>query len=71
VAQTYDTGSEIPVLEDDGDEFFVALLSSAISVNIDRERLSNTNGVGQLDQGTAGKSSRDERFGCHKLAERT
>ena len=49
MAHTYDTGSEIPVLADDGDEFFVALLSSAVSVNIDRERLSNTNGVGQLD----------------------
>jgi len=69
MAHTYDTGSEIPVFADDGDEFFVALLSSAVSVNIDRERLSNTNGVGQLDQGTAGKSTGDERFGCHKLDE--
>ena len=59
-----DTGAEIPVLEDDLDELVVVLLSGAVGVDVDGERLSNTNGVGELDEGATGEASSDEGFSC-------
>jgi len=62
--RTDDTRTEIPVLVDDVDELLVALLSSAVGVHVDGEGLSNTDGVGELDEDTAGEASSDQGLGC-------
>lgn len=36
-----DTGAEIPVLLDNGNELLVGLLASTIGINVDRQRLGN------------------------------
>lgn len=61
---TDDTWPQIPVVADDLDKLLISLLASAVGVNVDRQRLCNTDGVGQLDEGAAGKASSDNRFGC-------
>jgi hypothetical protein len=58
-----DTGAQVKVLVNDLDKFVGALLRGAVGVDVDGERLSNTNGVGELDQGTAGKASSDQGLG--------
>ena len=60
---TDDTGAEIPVLEDDLDELVVVLLSGAVGVDVDGERLSDTNGVRELDEGAASEASLHEGLG--------
>ena len=58
-----DTRTEVKVAADDLDELSRGLVRGAVSVDIDGQRLSNTNGVGELDKGTAGKASVDQRLG--------
>ena len=60
---TDDTRAEIPVVADDLDELSVALLASAVCIDEDGQGLSNTNGVRELDKGTTGKASSDQRLG--------
>ena len=60
---TDDTRAEIPVVADDLDELSVALLASAVRIDEDGQGLSNTNGVRELDKGTTGKTSSDQRLG--------
>lgn len=60
---TDDTGAEIPVLADDGNDLLIGLLSGAVGVDVDRERLSDTDGVGELDEGAASKASGNEGLG--------
>jgi len=57
------TGPQVPVLLNDGNEFLVALLASAISVNVDRERLGNSNRVRKLDEDATSESSGNEGLG--------
>ena len=61
---TDDTGAEIPVLADDSNNLLVGLLASAVSVDVDRQGLSNTDSVGKLNKGSAREASRDKRLGC-------
>ena len=49
-----DTGPEIPVLADDLDELDVRLLACAVCVDEDRQGLGDADGVGELDERTAG-----------------
>ena len=58
-----DTGTEVKILVDDGNELIGALLRSAVSVDMDRQRLSNTDGVGELDESTASKTGVDQGLG--------
>lgn len=60
---TDDTRAKVPVLLDDADELSVRLGASAVRVNVDGERLGDTNGVGELDKDTAGETSSDKRLG--------
>ena len=60
---TNDTRTEIPVVADDLDELSVALLASAVGFDKDRQRLSDTDGVRELDKGSTGKASSDQRLG--------
>ena len=60
---TNDTGAKIPVAADDLDELLVGLLAGAVGVDEDGQRLSDTDGVRELNEGTAGKAGRDERLG--------
>jgi len=57
------TGPQVPVLLNYGNEFLVALLASAISVNVDRERLGNSNRVRKLDEDATSESSGNEGLG--------
>lgn len=41
---------EVKVILNNSQQFPCRLLSSAISVNVDRQRLSNTNGIGYLQR---------------------
>ncbi len=61
--RTNDTGTKIPVLADDLDELLIRLLTCAIGVNEDRQRLSNTDSVGKLDKCAASQSSGNKRLG--------
>lgn len=67
---TDDTGPEVPVLLDDGDELFVGLFASAVGINVDGQRLSNTNGVGELHKCATGETGSDKRLGCIARSER-
>lgn len=58
-----DTGTEVKVVTDDLDELIGGLGGGAVGLDEDGQRLSNTNGVGELDEGTAGKASVDEGLG--------
>jgi hypothetical protein len=60
---TNDARAEVPVVADDGDELLVSLLSSTIGIDEDRERLSDTNGVRELDEAATSEASRDKRLG--------
>jgi len=66
--RTDDTRTQIPVLVDDGDELLVTLLSSAVGIDVDREGLGNTDGVGELDENTTSKASSDKGLGCRKVS---
>ena len=58
-----DTGAHVEVGLDDLDELGGALVGGAVGLDEDGERLSDTNGVGELDKGTAGELGADERLG--------
>lgn len=58
-----DAGAEVEVVADDLDELIRSLLRGAVGVDVDGEGLSNTNGVGELDEGTAGEAGSDEGLG--------
>ena len=61
--RTDDTGPEVEVLADNFDELLIRNLASAVRVDVDRERLGDTDGVRELDKGTTGKTSSDQRLG--------
>lgn len=58
-----DTGAEVKVGADDLDELLRGLVRGAVGVDIDGEGLGNTNGVGELDESTAGKAGIDQGLG--------
>lgn len=58
-----DTRSHVEVVTDDLDELLRGLLGGTVGVNVDREGLGDTNGVGQLDKGAAGKAGVDQGLG--------
>ena len=58
-----DTGAEVEVVQDDLDKLVRALVRGAVRLNEERQRLSNTNGVRQLDQCAAGQLGVDQRLG--------
>jgi hypothetical protein len=58
-----DTGAHVEVGLDDLDELTGALVGGAVGLNEDGERLGDTNGVGELDKGTAGELGVNERLG--------
>ena len=60
---TNDTRAEVEVVADDLNELLVGLLASAVCIDEDRQGLSDTDGVRELDEGTAGKAGGNERFG--------
>ena len=68
-SRTDDTGTEVKVLADDIDEFLVRLLASAVRVDVDRERLGDTDGVRELDKGTTSETSSDDGLGCGRERE--
>lgn len=58
-----DTGAEVKVAADDLDELVGGLVRAAVGVDVDGEGLSNTNGVGELNERTAGEAGSDEGLG--------
>lgn len=58
-----DTGAEIEVLLDDGEDLGIGLGAGTVGVDEDGGRLGNTNGVRELDEGTAGEASGDDGLG--------
>jgi hypothetical protein len=58
-----DTGAHVEVGLDDLDELAGALVGGTVGLDEDGERLSDTNGVGELDKGTTGELGVDERLG--------
>jgi len=58
-----DTGAQVKVVGDDLDKLVGALVGSAVTLDEDGQWLGDTNGVGQLDQGSAGELGVDERLG--------
>lgn len=60
---TNDTRAEVPVVADDLDELLIGLLvAGAVSIDEDRQRLSDTNGVRELDEAAAGQAGVDQRL---------
>ena len=58
-----DTRAEVEVVADDLDELVRGLGGGAVGLDEDGQRLSNTNGVRELDEGTAGEAGVDEGLG--------
>lgn len=58
-----DTGSHVEVGTDNVNELLGALLRSAVAIDVDGARLSDTDGVGQLDQSAAAELGVDEGLG--------
>lgn len=58
-----DTGAEVKVVADDLDKLIRVLLRGAVRVDVDRQRLRDTDGVRELDEGAAGEAGGDERLG--------
>jgi len=58
-----DTGAHVEVGLDDLDELLGAPVGGAVGLDEDGERLSDTNGVGELDKGTASELCVNERLG--------
>jgi len=58
-----DTRTEIKVVTDNLDELSRGLVRGTVSVNKDGKGLGNTNGVGELNKGTLGKTSSNEGLG--------
>ncbi len=59
----HDTGPEVPVLADELDNLGVRDLSGSVRVNVDGQRLGNTDGVGELNEDTAGNATSDQGLG--------
>jgi len=57
------TGAEVKVLLNNGQQLGVGLDTSAVGVDIHRQGLGNTNGVGDLHQAATGELSSDEGLG--------
>lgn len=57
-----DTGTEIEVLANDLDQLGGRLVGSAVGLDEERQRLSDTNGVRELNQGTTSKLGVDQRL---------
>jgi hypothetical protein len=58
-----DTRTEVKVVSDDLDKFGLSLVGGAISINKDGKRLSNTNGIRELDKSTTSELGFDQRLG--------
>jgi len=58
-----DTGTEVEVVADDLDELLRVLLRGTVGIDVDRQRLGDTDGVRELDEGTAGETGGDEGLG--------
>lgn len=58
-----DTGSQVEVITDDLDELIRALGRGAVGLDVDRQGLSDTNGIRELDEGTASEASSDQGLG--------
>lgn len=54
-----DTGPQVEVVTDDLDELIRALGRGAVSVDVDRQGLSDTNGIRELYEGAASEASSD------------
>lgn len=55
-----DTGAQVEVGADDRDKLVRVLLGGAVCVDVDGEGLGDTDGVRELDEGTAAEASGDE-----------
>ena len=62
MALTNDTRAEVKVVADDLDELVGGLVGGAVGVDVDGQRLGDTDGVRQLDERTAGQLGVDERL---------
>ena len=58
-----DTGSQVEVLVDDLDELVGRPVGGAVGVDVDRQGLGDTNGVGELNEGTTGELGGDDGLG--------
>jgi hypothetical protein len=58
-----DTRTEVKVVSDDLDKFGLRLVGGAIGINKDGKRLSNTNGIRELDKSTTSELGVDQRLG--------
>ena len=58
-----DTGPQVPVVADDLDHVEVGNLSGTVRVDVNREGLSNTNGIGQLNEDSSAETGGNQRLG--------
>lgn len=58
-----DTGAEIKVLLDDGENLVIGLGAGSVAVDKDRGGLGDTDGVRELDEGAASEASGDNGLG--------
>ena len=58
-----DTRTQVEVVPDDLDQLLGALVRGAVALDEDGERVSDTNGVRELNQSTASQLRADKRFG--------
>lgn len=58
-----DTGPHIKVVANDFDKLIAGLVASSVGLNEQAEGLGDTDGVGKLDQATAGELGTDKGFG--------
>lgn len=58
-----DTGAQVEVGADDLDKLVRGLRRGAVGVDVDREGLSNADGVRELDEGAASEAGGDEGLG--------
>ena len=58
-----ETRAEVEVLANDLDQLLVGLLAGTVCIDEDGEGLSNTDGVGELDESTAGETTSDQGLG--------
>jgi hypothetical protein len=61
--RTDDTRAEVEVVHDDINELLVRLLAGAVGVHEDGERLSDADGVRELDERAAGEAGVNKRLG--------
>ena len=58
-----DTWSKVPVLSNNFDKLQVGFLARAVSIDENRQGLSDTNGVRELNKRTAGEASGNQGLG--------